>query len=160
MLEIKIFLKVYCFSRLPKGFCKEKASSRFAKWRKGKTGQNLWKTEQQVVTICSGHLCNSNQKTQNRCTKDNYIENAVEKIQTKKMIWWFYTNFSIQGQNLFPGQHLTTFELSSNRRLYLAQIWKAKIQWWCYSSKQHQDTTKAKNLFMWTASQKRFLLCL
>ena len=37
--------------------------------------------------IFLGHFCNSNKKTQNRRTKDNYIENAVENIQTKKMIW-------------------------------------------------------------------------
>ena len=106
--------------------------------------------------ICSGHFCNSNQKTQNRSTKDNYIENAVEKIQTKKMIWWFYTNFSIQGQNLFPGQHLTTFELSSNQRLYLAQNWKAKIQWWCYWVTTSRHNKSKINLFMWLPPTSAF----
>ena len=111
--------------------------------------------------IFLGYFCNSNQKTQNRRTKDNYIEHAVEIIQTKKMIWWFYTNFSIQGQNLFPGQHVTTFELSCNQRLHLAQNWKAKIQWWCYCSNNIKTQQKKnKILFIWVASQKRFLLCL
>src|SRR3954471_9331755 len=39
--------KGYCCSFLPKSFCKEKASLRFAKLRKEKQGQKLRKTEQQ-----------------------------------------------------------------------------------------------------------------
>ena len=56
MLETKILNKGYCFSRFPKGFCKEKACARFAKLKKRKTGQNLGKTEQQVVNNCFGAL--------------------------------------------------------------------------------------------------------
>src|ERR1041385_5732216 len=56
LLKINIFLKSYCFSRLPKSFCKEKASLRFAKVRRDKTWQNLLKTEQQVVKNLFGVL--------------------------------------------------------------------------------------------------------
>ena len=138
-------MKSYCFSRLPKGFCKEKASSRFAKRRKGKTGQNLWKTDQQVVNNFFGALLQLKSKNSEQTLESQLYRARCQKIQIKKMIWWFYSNFSIQGQNLFSGQHVTTFELSCNRRLNLAQSWKEKIQWWCYCSNKHQDTTKAKN---------------
>ena len=49
-------MKSYYFSRLPKSFCKEKASLRFAKLEKRKTGQNLGKTEQQLVNNFFGVL--------------------------------------------------------------------------------------------------------
>ena len=139
ILEVLLFLKIAKrFLQRKSKFliCKVKVRQNRTESVKNRTTSSNWSVRDTSATQIK--------KTQNWRTKDNYIENAVEKIQTKKMIWWFYTNFSIQGQNLFPRQHLTTFELSSNQRLHLAQNWKAKIQWWCYSSKQHQDTTKAK----------------
>jgi hypothetical protein len=41
---------------LPKSFCKEKASLRFAKLRRSKTWQNLGKTDQQAVNNFFGAL--------------------------------------------------------------------------------------------------------
>ena len=40
------------------------------------------------------------------------------------------------------------------------KIWKAKIQWWCYWVTTSRHNKSKINLFMWVASQKRFLLCL
>ena len=82
--KIKIILKSYCFSRLPKGFCKEKASSRFAKRRKGKTGQNLWKTDQQVVNNFFGALLQLKSKNSEQMLESQLYRAHCQKNSDQK----------------------------------------------------------------------------
>src|SRR3954468_9378053 len=53
-------------------------------------------------------------------------------------------NFFVKQIESVYGQHAPTVDLSCNQRLNVAQSLKIKIQWCCYSSKNIQDTTKAK----------------
>src|SRR3954467_8470833 len=76
---------VYCFSCLPKSFCKEKASLRFAKLRNDKQGQKLRKTEQQREKNFFGallHLKSKNSKhTPERKLYGAYCQNnSYQKV--------------------------------------------------------------------------------
>ena len=88
------------------------------------------------------------------------MEHTLQKIQIKNMIWWFITNFSVKQTESVSGQHVTTFALSCNQRLNLAQSLKIKIQWCCYSIKNHWDHQKHKEKLIGFPPNKRFLLCL
>ena len=110
--------------------------------------------------ICSGHFCNSNKKTQNRSTKDNYIEHAVEKIQTKKMTCDFI--------RIFLSKDIICFLDSTSQLLNFLAI--RGYTWHKIEKQRYNDdatvvnnikTQQKQNKFIhWAASQKRFLLCL
>ena len=105
----------------------------------------IWKKQNsREKIIWKKYFWNSNKKTQNICLKDNCMDHTFKKIQSKKTIWWFIVNFSVEQTKSVSGQHAPTFDLSCNQRLNLAQSLKIKIQWCCYSSNKYQDHYKLK----------------
>ena len=74
----------YCFSRLPKSFCKEKACARSAKLGKRKTRQNLGKTDQQVVNNFFGALLQLKSKSSEQVVASQLYKAYCQKNSDQK----------------------------------------------------------------------------